>query len=247
MREQSPGLGPVGLSVGHVGGAFELLRQDPTFHVPAKAALVLSLLAVTVPLTLRRHSPLPVAVTVIVAFVVGRVTVNPALPGLPAWEGIVTTWACWLALYGAVAYGSRTRAARLVVAALGAILFGEVVREVVFYQGGVNIGLPLNAGFGLAYNAVFIILPMLLGGAVRSLRDRGRELAAHAAALQREREENARRAVLDERVRIARELHDVVAHHVSVMGIQAGAARRVMTRQPERAQEALTSIEASSR
>jgi signal transduction histidine kinase len=53
--------------------------------------------------------------------------------------------------------------------------------------------------------------------------------------------------VLDERVRIARELHDVVAHHVSVMGVQAGAARRVMERQPEKAQEALSMIESSSR
>ena len=226
---------------------FELLRQDPTFHVPAKTALVVSLLAVTVPLALRRHFPLAVAVIVTFAFVIGRMTVNPAVPGLAAWEVIVTVWACWLALYGAVAYGSRTRATTLVVAALGAMLFGEVVREVVFYQGGAYIGLPLNEGFGLAYNAVVITLPMLLGAAVRSLRDRGRELAAQATELQREREENARRAVLDERVRIARELHDVVAHHVSVMGIQAGAARRVMNRQPERAQEALTSIEASSR
>ena len=48
-------------------------------------------------------------------------------------------------------------------------------------------------------------------------------------------------------MRIARELHDVVAHHVSVMGVQAGAARRVMGRQPEKAEEVLSSIEASSR
>ena len=79
------------------------------------------------------------------------------------------------------------------------------------------------------------------------MRDHERELADRAVELQREREENARQAVFAERVRIARELHDVVAHHVSVMGVQAGAARRVMERQPDKAAAALSSIEASSR
>jgi signal transduction histidine kinase len=65
--------------------------------------------------------------------------------------------------------------------------------------------------------------------------------------LEHEREENARRAVFDERVRIARELHDVVAHHVSMMGVQAGAARVVIGRDPVKAKEALGAIERSSR
>jgi signal transduction histidine kinase len=90
-------------------------------------------------------------------------------------------------------------------------------------------------------------LPIALGLAVRGLRRRQVALTDQAVELRRQREENAQRAVLDERVRIARELHDVVAHHVSVMGIQAGAARSVMRKQPERAEEALTSIESSSR
>jgi signal transduction histidine kinase len=59
--------------------------------------------------------------------------------------------------------------------------------------------------------------------------------------------EDARRAVFDERVRIARELHDVVAHHVSVMGVQAGAARLMLARDPEQTRDALMSIETSSR
>jgi signal transduction histidine kinase len=76
---------------------------------------------------------------------------------------------------------------------------------------------------------------------------RAKELFERTVELERQREENARRAVFDEHVRIARELHDVVAHHVSVMGVQAGAARVVMGREPRKATAALASIEASSR
>ena len=71
----------------------------------------------------------------------------------------------------------------------------------------------------------------------RSQRIQERERAA----------QDARRALVDERVRIARELHDVVAHHVSLIGVQAGAARFVLGRDPEQARKTLTSIEASSR
>ena len=74
------------------------------------------------------------------------------------------------------------------------------------------------------------------------------ELQERTKQLEKERDENARRAVMDERVRIARELHDVVAHHVSVMGIQAGAARRILKRQPEKANDVLNrSVQPSSR
>jgi signal transduction histidine kinase len=226
---------------------FELLRQDPAWEEPGLGWIVVTLLAVTAPLALRRRYPLLVAVVVTAAFIVGRVLVNPGVPGLSAWDGVITTWSLWIALYSAVVHGPRTRATVAVVAAVAAAVMGEVLREVVFADGGTFDDLPFNRGFLLASNVVSIALPIALGIAVRGLRERERVLAQQAAELRREREENARRAVLDERVRIARELHDVVAHHVSVMGVQAGAARRVMRQQPDKAEEALASIESSSR
>jgi signal transduction histidine kinase len=66
-------------------------------------------------------------------------------------------------------------------------------------------------------------------------------------AAEADREERARRAVADERARIARELHDVVAHHVSLIGVQAGAARTTLDRDGEATRRALSGIEASSR
>ncbi|MHA7262855.1 sensor histidine kinase [Arthrobacter sp. TMN-37] len=73
------------------------------------------------------------------------------------------------------------------------------------------------------------------------------QLAEQAERIARQSAELARRAVIGERLRIARELHDVVAHHVSVIGVQAGAARRVLDRKPEAASEALHTIEQVSR
>ena len=226
---------------------FELLQQDPSWEAPNKGLIVLSLLAVTLPLAVRRRYPLLVAAVVTAAFVAGRMLVNPGIPGVAAWEATVTVWALWVAMYTAVVHGPERRETAIVVAAVVVVLLAEIVREIMFYEGGSFNDLPLNQGFLLAYNLVSVALPIALGLAVRGLRRRQVALTDQAVELRRQREENARRAVLDERVRIARELHDVVAHHVSVMGIQAGAARSVMRTQPERAEEALTSIESSSR
>src|SRR5439155_11617357 len=99
----------------------------------------------------------------------------------------------------------------------------------------------------------FVFTPGLFAfGWLAGFALRGRAAQAEAAErratdAERGREENARRAVFEERVRIARELHDVVAHHVSMMGVQAGAARVVIDRDRIKAKEALAAIEASSR
>ena len=72
--------------------------------------------------------------------------------------------------------------------------------------------------------------------------------AEHSAEQLREsQEQNTRGAIVAERVRIARDLHDVVAHHVSVMGVQAGAARRALDKDPALARTALQTVEQTAR
>ncbi|MDP1848563.1 MAG: sensor histidine kinase [Solirubrobacteraceae bacterium] len=99
----------------------------------------------------------------------------------------------------------------------------------------------------------FVVIPGTMaiawfaGLALRERAGQAEAAQERAVRAEREREENARRAVFEERVRIARELHDVVAHHVSMMGVQAGAARMVIDRDPAKARDALAAIEASSR
>ncbi|WP_083664136.1 sensor histidine kinase [Ornithinimicrobium sp. CNJ-824] len=102
-------------------------------------------------------------------------------------------------------------------------------------------------GYTLLVNVIFFGGAIVLGqvawdGARRTAQvlDQARTIAAQARRLRDQ-------AVVDERLRIARELHDVVAHHVSVMGVQAAAARRVMGKDPDAATAALTSVEQSSR
>jgi signal transduction histidine kinase len=87
----------------------------------------------------------------------------------------------------------------------------------------------------------------ILGDNLRTRRAYYRELEEKAERLEREREENERRAAAEEQARIARELHDVIAHNVSVMVLQAAGGREVIDADPRRASEALAVIEATGR
>jgi signal transduction histidine kinase len=93
----------------------------------------------------------------------------------------------------------------------------------------------------------FATLPWLGGRTLRNQTALTRELAEKAERAAHAREEEERRAIAAERSRIARELHDVLAHNLSVMVVQAGAARRVVEAHPERAAEAAQLIQRTGR
>lgn len=105
----------------------------------------------------------------------------------------------------------------------------------------------LGHGLELGGALVFAILPWYIGRRVRTRGDYLAMLQDRAMQLERERDAEARRAVADERSRIARELHDVVAHRVSLMTVQAGAAKTVARDDIDGAIEAMSDVEQAGR
>ncbi|MFI9820677.1 sensor histidine kinase [Streptomyces sp. NPDC052013] len=85
------------------------------------------------------------------------------------------------------------------------------------------------------------------GDAVRSRRAFVQAIRERAERAERTREEEARRRVAEERLRIARDLHDVVAHHIALVNVQAGVAAHVMDKRPDQAKEALSHVREASR
>ncbi|MGK5638304.1 sensor histidine kinase [Streptomyces sp. URMC 126] len=100
---------------------------------------------------------------------------------------------------------------------------------------------------GLAFAAFPFLLSWVLGDRMRTRRAYWDQLEERATRLEKEREQQAKMAVTAERARIARELHDVVAHNVSVMVVQADGAAYVLDSSPEQAKQALETISGTGR
>jgi signal transduction histidine kinase len=166
------------------------------------------------PLAWRRRYPLTVLVIVGGVFLVYRY--------VGVWEGTASSIALFLALYSAGAL-SQHPARDWVRGGVVAVSLVVVVAQLIGQQEYVGFDLLVFSSYTIATNVAYFVAGWLLGNAERTRRRYERELEQRAIELAAEREDRARRAVLDERVRIARELHDVVAHHVSVMGVQAPA------------------------
>jgi signal transduction histidine kinase len=197
-------------------------------------------LAITLPLAWRRRRPV-----LVLAIIVGA----SILESLVVASGIVNLTVL-IALYSVAVHADR----RASVAALGWSL-GAVIVVVAVSAASSKFELaPLIWASVLVLAWIVCGAVWLLGDLVRSRGEAVAELQQRNAELEAEREENARLAVADERARIARELHDAVAHSMSVMVVQAGAARRALeTGEPgsdvaaDQARGALAAIEATGR
>ncbi|MFI7578861.1 histidine kinase [Kocuria kalidii] len=213
----------------------------------------LSTVLIVVPLAVRRRYPLPVVVASSALFL-GLTYASPTAAVTLPFQG-----AYFAALYAAVAW-SRDRQAlwvamSVVVGTMSLWLLSAftVTNAYADYLEGVGEvdgplpQLPSYGAFILLVNVVYFGGAVLAGRASWRAALQQHRLTVQAQRIREQSAEIARRAVVDERLRIARELHDVVAHHVSVIGIQAGAARKVLDRDPAAASTALRTIEESSR
>jgi signal transduction histidine kinase len=205
----------VALAVGvaQVGGAYGVAVHQSRSITPGGFVL---LAAGPAALAWRRRFPVAVLAVAYITTLWYATSSNP--PG-PTWDALIVA-------FGTAIY-LRKRAAAIIflVAGYAGFLWGPVV------IGGQRAP---SAAFALALAAGLIVL--LAGSEGVRLR------AGRSAALARSREENTLRRASEERLRMARDLHDVVAHSISVINVQASTALHLMDRQPERARMALSSI-----
>mgnify|MGYP001431428195 FL=1 len=216
---------------------------------PALGWALLYSAALALPVAVRRRWPEAVLVVVSVVAYAG---VSARIPEL--YVGNVVLFIAMYSVGAWVADRRRATIVRLVV--IAAMFLWLLVSTFQAATAPDDDGLSRAGLFSpfAAYMLIqFLINAAFFGGAYffgeRAWADAEsrRSLEARTAELERERELTAAQAVALDRVRIARELHDVVAHHVSAMGVQAGAARAVLDRDPSAARAALAGVEQSAR
>jgi signal transduction histidine kinase len=208
-------------------GLAALLKQPYLVAFDPGTALLLVL--TTVPLLLRRRWPTAIMIVVVASLIaVGHVGVRVVLGSILA---------LLVATYAVGELASRLGRAVGAGCSGGVALAGLIAW---LSDPRAEISVILVSGLAMA-------TALLIGYHVRARRDYLAAVEARAARLEREREQAEALATEQERTRIARELHDVVAHHVSAIAIQAGSARAVRARDPTAAAEALEPIEAAAR
>jgi signal transduction histidine kinase len=217
------------------GLALAQLQESSIPRDRSGALNVAFVLLQTLPLVVRRRLPFTV-------FAVGAVAM--AVQGaLGFYSPTFAFLALNVALYSLAAYGERR------LAILGVMVWTGLLSVHLAWFVATNWPHVAIADlYDLFNDWVLLAAAWILGQGVRQRREHAAALEGRAARLEREREEKARQAAIQERLRIARELHDVVAHSLSVIGVQAGAARLVLDADPypTRAREAVAAIEATA-
>jgi signal transduction histidine kinase len=194
-------------------------------HHLARAVLVVFFVA---PLAWRRVWPLAVVAVTCLAMIVQLTTVAAYVPFLSALLPMA------IGNYTAAAYARRSRwVSLLLVFATEAVIYARIPAERVG-------GEVLFAGF-------VALGTWVAGDVVRARLSRADRAVEAARLVVAENEAAAAVALAEERAQIARELHDVIAHTVSVMGVQAGAARTLIESDPQAATTALLAVEAAAR
>jgi signal transduction histidine kinase len=237
--------------------ALELVRSSGGFDHSA-APVWTQWLAVSTGAVLllgRRRWPLAVALLAAVHMFVAGVTM-PQVMGQLSLQIVY-----FVALLSGVAWARDRRAMAIVVSSIVLFMFawitwqfalGSAVQdwldeEDLADRTGFFAPVPAAVAITLLINALYFGGAIAGGGVSwRAARQRAR-LQAQAVTIASQAGRLREQAVIDERLRIARDLHDVVAHGVSAMGIQAGAARRVLDRDPDAARTALSHVEEASR
>jgi signal transduction histidine kinase len=214
--------GLAALSLIAVGGGAE--------NVGAREPLSVALLLMeSLPLIARRRFPVAV-----LALSFGATAFHVLL--VPAGASVSESFGSFVALYTvAERCDRRTSLPALAIVA-------SVFAALIAYKAGLPRGLQ-----GLFQTTLVTGLAWTLGDLARTRGLYARAMEDRARRLEAEREERAHGAIVAERERIARELHDIVAHHVSVIVIQAGAALRALDRRPEGARTALEAIDRTGR
>jgi signal transduction histidine kinase len=210
-------------AVGAVPIALLVAVNQSTPEEASLAQVIVTMLVVAAALTVRRRRP-------VVTYVAALLVVAVAQTGL---EFLA------VASYTVVVHSRRARPILVVLTAALAALAGYLRYWPTLSFDGIAGDLVLIAAIA--------VLPVVLGSAVRSARQSRAALEAQNAELVELRDKEAAHAVQRERLRIARELHDVVAHHVSAMTLRANAGRHIATRDPQAAAEALDYIATSGR
>ncbi|MFF7381147.1 sensor histidine kinase [Streptomyces massasporeus] len=213
-----------------VAGSFVEPRHRDSVSWVLRTPDPLSLLLMTLgaaALVFRRRAPMAVLAVTGTLSVIESVTGDPRAP---------VAMSAVIALYTVASTTDRPTTWRVGLLTMTVLTGAAMAAGPLPWYAQENLGIFAWTGIGAT-----------AGDAVRSRRAFVQAIRERAERAERTREEEARRRVAEERLRIARDLHDVVAHHIALVNVQAGVAAHVMDKRPDQAKEALAHVREASR